>query len=259
MVLTKFFSFISKLFPVRFISTVCYVGYLPEWKRYWAAFFGYVTISVAILIHAAYLKLSIFNIYIPKNMVILMSPILFFAVFLTLLSIFSIFLYKLQEGIDDTTIVIDAFVGAIWMVILTFPGIMSLRDFGYSTVNLVCRDIFECTHTPYNILGTIMMIALPLFMFCMIDKFKFWPSEKIIGNFDGAFSRISDVLISAIYCCIFIYLFAFMVMKMPLNEVVEYYKGIFGHLDEHLIALFTEFRFYIEDKDLKGLVEKIKK
>lgn len=258
MIFDKFFGFISKLFPVELISTVLHIGSLSAWQRPWASFIGYSLINIAILYHLSFLKLSIFAIQNPKNMVILMSPILFFVVFLTAIAILSIFLYHLRPGVDDGKVVIDAMIGPCFLVIFGFPGIISLRDFGYKTVGLLCDSALECGTMPYTVMSSLAMYVIPFVMFVTIDHFKFWPSERLIGSFGGAFSKIGDVLITSIYCCIFIYLFSFLAMKLELVAVVLYIKGIVANLDNHLIMLFKEFRIYSKNIDIKSIVEKLK-
>lgn len=258
MVFSKFFSFVSKLFPVELISTVLHIGSLSAWQRPWASFIGYAAIHVAILYHLSFLKLSIFAIKNSKSMVILMSPILFFVVFLTLIAILAVFLYNLRSNADDDKVVIDAMIGPMFLVIFAFPGIISLRDFGNSTVGILCNSAFECGTAPYNVVSSLTMYVIPFIIFVAIDHCKFWPSEQLTSNFGGAFSKIGDVLITSCYCCIFIYLFSFLAMKLELAKVVFYIKGIIVNLDNHLIILFKEFRIYSKNINIDDIVDKIK-
>lgn len=258
MIFSKFFAFISKLFPVELLSTVFHIGSLSAWQRPWASFIGYSGINIAILYNLSFLKLSIFNIGNAQTMIILISPILFFTVFITLIAILSIFLYHLRPGSDDGKVVIDALVGPLFLTILAFPGIISLREFGYDTVGLLCKSALECGITPYRFLASIFMYVIPFAMFVTIDHFKFWPSEKLISTFGGAFSKIGDVIITSLYCCIFIYLFSFLAMKVKLLLVVQYIQGIIMNLDNHLIMLFKEFRIYSKNINIHDIVNKIK-
>jgi hypothetical protein len=247
---------LGKLTGASVISTVCFIGYLPEWSRHWSAFVS-VIISIILLYNSPTYPLT----PIEMSYILMME-----FCYLYLLANIMVPIYrKVYKFSKLENITIDAFLAQILVLGMCIPAIMYINKGSISFISDMCTQFFHCSKFVYEVTVLFVTLIIPYFILRFFDIMEFWPTGYMFLYAEWSFSRIIAGLFPAIYSIVFIYLLSFLFFDLTFEQVIEFYSTVFKMVYVHFAvvfgviwAFFNWKTFYIVLKKLGiiGLLDK---
>jgi hypothetical protein len=228
---------ILKLLLVKPISTVLYIGYLPDWNRHWSAAFSILTSIIFIL--------NIFGTSVSSTVIAYGMMLKF--IYILCIAFFSVPIFKYvykPENLDVITI--DAFLAQILVFALSVPAIIHINIGINNLLIKACNSFLYCNEYIFSFTKLFLTLLGPYFVLRFFDIFEFWPTAYIFLYFKNSYIRLLAGLIPAIYASISIYLFCLLFFDLKFMDIIYFYKSVFILLWKHLvfISLFLVKIFY---------------
>ncbi len=251
------FKWLKKIFSFQFfgtivgsapISTVFYIGYLPEWGRHWSALF-----SVIFSIILIYNTCGFENSYLAMSYILLLQSIYGFLLANLMVPIFR----KSHPFAKNESIVIDSFIAQSFFFAMSVPAIVHIASIIDGITSHLCQVVFICNPFVLKVLFTILTLLGPYFILRFFDVMEFWPTSRMFLYTELSINRIIAGIIPALYSLLFLYLFAFLFFDLTLVQVLDFYKVVFHHTYTHLMLIFLVLKKTFTFKNLYILCKKI--
>lgn len=251
------FEWLKKIFSFQFfgmivgsapISTVFYIGYLPEWSRHWSAFSA-VIFSLIVLYNSCGFDAS----YYDMSYVLFLEFLYGFLLANLMVPIFR----KAYQFSKNDNIVVDAFLAQVLLLAMCVPAIVHINIHVLDAVAFLCKMFFTCNAFFTKFFITVLTLLSPYFILRFFDIMEFWPTNKMFLYSELSFNRIIAGLIPVIYAVIFIYVTAFLFFDLTLVEVINFYKVVFSRVCKHIVLVLALLRNTITVKNFYILCKKL--
>jgi hypothetical protein len=242
------FQFFGKIIGSEIVSTVFYIGYLPEWSRHWSAFAS-IIFSI-VLIH---------NIVGLDGDHLLMSYVLFLqAIYGFLLANIMVPIFrKVYPFSKNENVVIDSFIAQALFFSLSVPAIIHIGTHVDNITNHLCKVVFICNPFVLKIMFVFLTLLGPYFILRFFDIMEFWPTNKMFLYAEFSINRIIAGIIPVLYALVFLYIFAFLFFDLTVLQVIAFYKVVFYKFYLHSIFIFFILKKTFTIKNLYILCKKL--
>jgi hypothetical protein len=242
------FQFFGKIVGSAPISTVGYIGYLPEWSRHWSAFAS-IIFSLVLIYNTAGFDGS----HGAMSYYLLLQGIYGFLLANTMVPIFR----KAYPFSKNENIVIDSFVAQALFLGLSVPAIVHIAIHVDAITSHLCQVVFICNPFVIKVLFTLLTLLGPYFVLRFFDIMEFWPTNKMFLYAELSINRILAGIIPVLYAVFFIYIFAFLFFDLTLFQVLQFYKAVFHNIYLHFLFVFAVLAKTFTMKNLYLLCKKL--
>ncbi len=242
------FEFFGKIVGSAPITTVLYIGYLPEWGRHWSAFAS-IIFSIILIYNTCGFEGS----YIDMSYILMLQFIYGFFIANIMVPIFR----KTHPFSKNENIVVDAFVAQSLLLSLTVPAIVYVNIGINSFASKMCSLFFNCPEFTTKFFIVFFTLLGPYFILRFFDLMEFWPTNRMFLYAELSINRIIAGIIPAIYAIVFIYIVAFLFFDLTLVSVIDFYGVIFSKTAIHLFLIYLVFKKIFTTKNLYILCKKI--
>ena len=212
-----FRQFFSRVIPAATIATCCGIGFFPEWQRYWAAVLAMV-LSGIIVYFSGVFKQGILAIAIPLTI---------FGIIFFILGLISVLLYRVRRDDIEDKLVIDAFVGQIFVLALSMPAIIEISDFSMWIFHFICSSLFNCAEWFYILCRIMLAFAIPYVTFLIFEICNIWPGRWLATIHNNTWATMSVGLSNAFYSITILYGISFIFLDLQLPDVIDFFYNLF--------------------------------